>query len=60
MEIATAMEESNYIAVASSDHSSAFDEVNIELLIRRLDIMGLPCDLISLITAWLTDRKAYV
>ena len=38
----------------------AFDLVNIEVLIKRLKIMGLSSDLVSLIREWLTDRKFYV
>ena len=34
--------------------------VNIELLIKRLKIIGLPSDLIKLIRTWLSHRKFYV
>jgi hypothetical protein len=44
------------VIVTSIDLSSAFDLVNVNLLIKRLKIKGLPCDLIQLITVW---PKAY-
>ena len=40
--------------------SAAFDLVNVELLIKRLRIIGLPTDVNNLIRAWLSDRKFYV
>ncbi len=46
--------------MASLDLSAAFDLVNVELLIKRLRIIGLPGDLINLIEIWLSDRKFYV
>ena len=58
--IARAADEKCYVIMASLDLSMAFDLVNIDLLIRRLMIMGLPCDLVSLIREWLTNRKFYV
>ena len=49
-----------YVAVASLDLSAAFDVVNVDLLLKRLKIMGMPEDLVKLLTSWLTDRAAYV
>ena len=46
--------------MASLDLSAAFDLVNVELLIKRLRVMGLPIDLVKMISIWLTDRKQYV
>ena len=46
--------------VASLDLSSAFDVVDIKLLIKRLKIFGLPSDVIELIEVWLNDRMYYV
>ena len=46
--------------MASLDLSAAFDLVNIELLVRRLRIMGLPRDLVRLIRVWLENREFYV
>ena len=46
--------------MASLDLSAAFDLVNVELLTKRLRIIGLPMDLVKLIEIWLTDRKFYV
>ena len=46
--------------MASLDLSAAFDLVNIELLMKRLKIMGFPMDLTNLIKQWLVERKLYV
>ena len=58
--ISTHMDMDEYVAVASLDLSAAFDIVNINLLLHRLETMGMPKDLIKLLTNWLTDRAAYV
>ena len=46
--------------MASIDLSAAFDVVNIGLLIKRLKIVGLPGDVVSLIEVWLKNRLFYV
>jgi hypothetical protein len=46
--------------MASLDLSAAFDLVNVNLLIKRLRIIGLPMDLIKLIEVGLTGREFYV
>ena len=48
------------MVVASLDLSSAFDLVNVNLLIKRLIRIGLPSDVVNLISAWLRDRSFYV
>ena len=58
--IARALDENNYVLMASVDLSSAFDVVNIKLLLKRLKILGLPNDLIELIKEWLKDRYFYI
>ena len=58
--IARAMDEDQYGMVASLDLSSAFDVVNIDLLIKRLKIVGLPDDVVNLIKVWLINRSFYV
>ena len=58
--IARAADENCYVVMASLDLSMAFDMVNTELLIRRLRIMGMPLDLVSLINEWLVGRTFYV
>ncbi len=40
--------------------SSAFDLVNVELLLKRLKIIQLPKDVIDLISVWLSNRSFYV
>ena len=39
---------------------SSFDVVNIELLLKRLVIIGLPSDVTDLIGIWLSQRQFYV
>ena len=55
-QIARALDDEDYVIVASIDLSSAFDLVNINLLLKRLKIIGLPNDLIELISVWLRNR----
>ena len=40
-----------YIAVVSLDLSAAFDVVNMDLLLKRLEKMGIPNDLIKILTS---------
>jgi hypothetical protein len=54
------MDQDQYVTVASLDLSAAFDVVNVDLLLIRLEKMGLPTDVISLLESWLKDRQCYV
>ena len=58
--IAHALDEDNIAIMASLDLSSAFDMVNIDLLLRRMKIIGLPPDLVELVSIWLRNRSYYV
>ena len=58
--LARAMDKGKYGAMASLDLSAAFDLVNVNLLINRLQIIGLPQDLVNLIKIWLSNRLYYV
>ena len=58
--MARAADDDCFVLMASLDLSAVFDLVNVELLITRLKVMGLPLDLTKLIKEWLTDRKSYV
>ena len=58
--IATALDNNDFALMASLDLSAAFDVVNTELLCKRLGIIGIPADVVSLIRLWLTDRLIYV
>ena len=58
--LARALNDGEYAIMASLDLSSAFDVVNIDLLLRRLKIMGIPDDLIILLSEWLKNRYFYV
>ena len=58
--ISRALDNNEYVLVSSLDLSSAFDVVNVKLLIKRMRIIGLPNDLIDLIKVWLEERSFYV
>ena len=58
--IASALDEDSFALMASIDLSAAFDLVNIELLLKRMKIMGLPNDIMELVKKWLTLRYYYV
>ena len=58
--IARALDDDNYVALASIDLSSAFDIVDVQLLLKRLRITGLPVDVVNLIEIWLKKRYFYV
>ena len=55
--IARALDENNYVVMASVDLSAAFDLVDVELLIGRLKRIGLPDDIVGLIRLWLSSRS---
>ena len=46
--------------VKGENFSAAFDVVDVPLLVTRLNILGLPDDVITLIKVWLTERFFYV
>jgi hypothetical protein len=59
-DIATALDQDNYCAVASLDLSAAFDVIDLELLMKRLEISGIPLDVRKLLKAWLFGRTGFV
>ena len=54
------MDGGDYAAVASLDLSAAFDVINVNELLRRLENMGIPKDIVVLLSNWLQNRNAYV
>jgi hypothetical protein len=58
--LAKALEQGNFALMASLDLSSAFDVVNISLLLKRMQIIGIPRDIIELVEIWLRDRTYYI
>lgn len=58
--IAKHVDVNELVGMASLDLSAAFDMVNLELLIKRLRIVGIPADVVDLIKIWLEDRCFYV
>jgi hypothetical protein len=58
--IGRALDEDNFVLVASLDLSSALDVVNVDLLLKRLHCIGMPTDIIQLISIWLKERLYYV
>ena len=59
-QIARALDDDEYVLLASLDLSSAFDLVNTDLLLKRLDVIGLPSDVLDLISVWLKNRSFFV
>ena len=58
--VSDAMDRGEYAIMASLDLTAAFDVVNVDLLLKRMEIMGIPQNLISLLKVWLKGRQAYV
>ena len=57
---ARALDKDNHTIMANIDIILAFDVVNIELLLKRLRVVGLKDPLVALIEICLTDRVFYV
>ena len=55
--LARALDQNIFAIMPSLDLSSAFDVININLLLKRLRIVGLPKDVIDLIELWVNGRK---
>ena len=58
--ISRAIDDDNYVLMASLDLSAAFDIVNVKLLLKRLIVIGLPPDVVTLISVWLSKRYYFV
>ena len=58
--IAQALDDDCEALMASIDLTAAFDMVNVDLLLNRMRIMGLPPDLVSLVSVWLKQRSFYI
>ena len=58
--IARAIDQDDYYVLGSLDLSAAFDVVNRDLLLKRLDIMGFPDNLKAQLKDWLSERICYV
>jgi len=59
-QIAKSLDNNCFVAVASMDLSAAFDILNVELLLTKMKIMGVPNDKVQLRTVRLKDPVAYV
>jgi hypothetical protein len=57
-QILRALEDEEYVLI-SLDLSSAFDMLNVNLLIKRQRIMGFSDDIENLIKVWLSNRLLY-
>ena len=55
--ITRALDDDDFVALASIDLSAAFDIVDVNLLIKKLVILGLPNDVVKLIEIWLKERQ---
>ena len=58
--IARALDDNHLVLLASLDLSAAFDIVNVDLLIKRLAVVGLPSDIVHLISIRLKERFFYI
>ena len=58
--LARALDDGNMALMASLDLSSAFDVVNVRLLLKRMRHLGLPEDIVSICGSWLSSRYFYV
>ena len=58
--LARALDLGEFALLTNLDLSSAFDVVNVNLLLKRMRISGLPGDVVKLVEIWLTDRRYYV
>ncbi len=54
------MDSGNYAAVASLNLSAIFDVINVNELLRRLEHMGIPQDIVGLLSTWLQNRTSFV
>ena len=57
--ISRAVDNNNYYILASLNLSAAFNIVNRQLLFTRMETMGIPEDITSLLKDWLSDRKSF-
>ena len=58
--LAKALDKNEFAALISVDLSAAFDVVDHDLLIKRMQTLNLPTKIINLLNAWLKDRNMYV
>jgi hypothetical protein len=58
--ISRALDGKEHVSLASLDLSSAFDLVNINLLMKRLKIIEIQNDITDLVSVWLRNRSFYV
>ena len=57
--IAQECDKGNYVTMSSLDLSSAFDVVDQKLLIKRMEILGFPNEILLVVANWLKDRHFY-
>ena len=58
--IARAVDSDMSVLMVRLDLSLAFDVVNVQLLLKHLEIVVLPSDIIKLISIWLSCRPFYL
>ena len=54
-----ALDLGEFALLANLDLSSVFDVVNVNLLLKRMRIVGLPMDVIGLVEVWLKGRMYF-
>lgn len=57
--LAMALNDDNNAIMASPDSSATFDVMNVKLLLKRMDIIRVPDDIIQLIKNQLAERYVY-
>ena len=58
--IAYHLDINEYVSIASLDLSAAFDIVNTATIIKRIETIGIPNNIIRLLKTWLTNRSYYM
>ena len=58
--IAYHLDINEYVSIASLDLSAAFDIVNTATIIKRIETIGIPNNIIRLLKTWLKNRSYYM
>ena len=53
--IAALLDKDQYVVMGSLDLSAVSDVVNVDLLLERLQTIGMPTDIVNLLTSWLKE-----
>jgi hypothetical protein len=59
-QVARALDDDKYVVLVCLDLSLAFDMVNVDMLIKRLKRISLPCEIKDLIKVWLKGKSFFI